>query len=339
MLPAYVLLDILKCLDRDRLEKIQVTNRAINGIIEHDFVTKPLRLLPDSVVMEAQVQNGKLLLSIRRGEHRQWTFYSNECFVPQSREWLDDSADDDCKHTYPIDVMRPFLNEKVLFKQVFVVVNDDTPDTTYNLDHIAALESISHVWSGQMLRITSALLEYKPGSFGLMFSNSAIMQCRILQLSGCCYIHYHQHDNGDFGHYSNMYAVPVIEYLWDTNGELAADMIREKTAFPKSETTIVLSTYSDEADSIFEAIRQEFLKSTSSCRLRVLMKVFHIPHNTDEDNLDFYLENAQTNEALQAKQITEQEIKEKLNLSWPKIPGADVQIYMESAWLLERFPL
>lgn len=69
------------------------------------------------------------------------------------------------------------------------------------------------------------------------------------------------------------------------------------------------------------------------------MKVFHIPHTTDEENLDFYLENAHTNEALQAKQITEKEIKEKLDLSWPKIPGADVNIYMESAWLLERFPL
>ncbi|KAI1714059.1 hypothetical protein Ddc_11623 [Ditylenchus destructor] len=351
MLPTDVLLDILKCMDRDELEKIQVTNRAINDMIKRDFAAQPLRLLPDSIVAEIIVRKGELLLSLHRDPFHKWFELTGEYFLPFMREWVhqDDIGirevemeeglwqESRCELFYPVFQMQRFLSENVRFSQVFIVVNSNTP-WVYNQNHIDMLESISHIWSDQRLRITCSP-KYEPEALDLMFSESSIMQCRYLQIMGCYFIHNDSHGHSDFRHHPNVFAVPVVEFNVHMNGDQIEHVIKERAAFSQSETIIVLSTTKNVASRIYVTLAQEFLKSTNPCRFRVILKTYNFRAFSieNQENLDFYLENAHTNEALQSKQITEQEIEENLYLQWPKSDDEMEERY--TLWLLERFPL
>lgn len=56
------------------------------------------------------------------------------------------------------------------------------------------------------------------------------------------------------------------------------------------------------------------MTSSVPCRLRIIIEVIFIYHNSLTENLDFRLENSGTKEVLQLNHITKQEAKQKLDV-------------------------
>ncbi|KAI1708280.1 hypothetical protein DdX_11960 [Ditylenchus destructor] len=82
MLPYWCLLDILKFLNRSHIERIQVTNRMLNNIVNQNFASYPLRIMPD-IVAHVQIENNELVKA----------FYPDNDTIFVIRVWLLDVFD------------------------------------------------------------------------------------------------------------------------------------------------------------------------------------------------------------------------------------------------------
>ncbi|KAI1706601.1 hypothetical protein Ddc_15232 [Ditylenchus destructor] len=288
MLPNYVLLDVLKCMRRKGLAKIQGTDQLINEFIKRDFASKPLHIFDDHTVDPTirRNENNELLFRFTRGP----TESTNaKCFVPSIQELQD--CEGECCHYYPIEEMRPFMAKYIRYTKVWIYIdNVDNSLPPYTPEQITVLESISHIWTGQTLMISDLFEDSVDYNLKEMLGNSAILQCHSLSLSKA-----------------------AIE------DEIKSDIITEleQCAYLYTIPVIYFSCPILENDI-------EFLTSSVPCSLRVIIEIllsgssslvqYDSLASSEREFFQFRLENNRTKEVLQLKQITKQEAKEKFNV-------------------------
>ncbi|KAI1704713.1 hypothetical protein DdX_14069 [Ditylenchus destructor] len=142
ILPAYVLLDILKCMNREELLKVQETTRVINDIIRQDFTSKPLRSYDEGCELVIERNNdNELRLQIRppNGRYAPTIPGCQECDHPET-------CRQQCpQHSHSIDEMRPFLADYIRYGRVTIHSGaQEFRLIPYSPEQVALLESISH---------------------------------------------------------------------------------------------------------------------------------------------------------------------------------------------------
>ncbi|KAI1729745.1 hypothetical protein Ddc_02405 [Ditylenchus destructor] len=324
MLSAYVLLDILKCMDCDGLEKIQITNRAINNIVKSEFSSKPLRLFDEDYFLSVEFMNGKLSVLIHRKP--------DEFFVPSRREWQKYDTSwrigriwsrfcvMEYSHGYPFDEMCPFLSKNVRFKYTII---EKLP--IYFSSCIFVVESFAHIWAGETLYISDHSLG-DVNSFSFMLNSTNMLQCRNLCLYGGLFFY----SNFDAIHYSPLFEMQTINFgSYIEEAFYMFHLIQIKAAYPHSNTTFVFTLYRDGLFDELEKIRKDFLESTNPCRLKI---IFHSEELT-EPLYDFRDKNSITGEALELKYITNMETRKIY-----KFDGLDVEYFhWPLVFSLERY--
>ncbi|KAI1707623.1 hypothetical protein Ddc_14718 [Ditylenchus destructor] len=314
MLPAYVLLDILKCMNREDLLKIQETTRVINDIIRHDFASKPLRLF--DVGSELRIQrneNNELRLRIRapNGRFAPTIPGCQECVQRPQR----------CpQHSHSIDEMRPFLANYMRYRRVEIHLwTQDFRITTYTPEQVTLLESISHIWRGQTLSFDHS----SRSSLQTILRNSTLLHCRRLEIY-CVY------SSELFRQHPNLYTVPIIYFSMCFTENHILDIIRKKSNFPQSETlfVIIAGLNPDVVQTTFETTIKEFLKSAYPCRLKMIIQTT-APSIGFTRSSYYRAENNRTKEVMELRCVTKAEVKDKfdVNISCPL--GYD-------AWIVER---
>ncbi|KAI1714073.1 hypothetical protein Ddc_11637 [Ditylenchus destructor] len=217
--------EILRFLNRKELVEIQETSRVMNNLIKKDFASKPLRIL-DDIILRVNIKEGDLLLSVCR---------KNSCFVLNTRQWQRHDYGrrnfylDTCEHFYPFEVIRPFLSEHLRFKRTHIAIGSDSH---YTPEHITLLESISHIWSEQKMKIRNVARSHHPqDSVGRIMNSSIIQQCRMLTIfdKDCA--------NRDLFQCANLYSLRVVDYTYPIDHN-----------------------------------RMMFLKSSSACRLQIIIQ-------------------------------------------------------------------
>ncbi|KAI1700067.1 hypothetical protein DdX_16932 [Ditylenchus destructor] len=260
-----------------------------------------------------RVLNGELLLQILQ---------NGASFVPQTREWQNHSKISECVNCYPTNIMMPFLRPSVRLNSVIFSIDDRHPFTPYTLDHITTLESISHVWSGQTMTVNDWSANDQT-SLSLILNSSAILKCRTLKV-------FDVNVRMDLLNNSSVYRLNEIDYQYLQTREQIVQIIKQKATNPKSDTIVVLYPDPDEPEEIvaaLEIIRKHFLESSDLCRLRVIVAIRS--DSKPPENLEFRIENIQTNEVLQATYSAKDDIK--INF--------EVTISRDQALILERFNL
>ncbi|KAI1708353.1 hypothetical protein Ddc_14382 [Ditylenchus destructor] len=310
MLPYWCLLDILKYLDRNYLERIQVTNRLLNDIVNREFVTHPLRVIPGT--MWVAIKNNELIIMCR----------TRCCLVPREwdldREWNRDHCFGGCKHFYPINVMRPFLCKNVRFKHTMIVINGKNSFSKYKTDHITSLEAISHIWAWKDLYIRDNS-DNDPSSQKLILSSSSVFQCRAL----------HVQDNKrriEILQNPDIYSLNALDLHGTISDsemlQIVQQFVKQKASYPHSDTTLVFYGSTESIAAVVKMLKQEFLTSEDRCRLRLIMKIMSL-----KDFSDFRLENSRTNEVLELKGISHKQANDEFN----------VDITYGPALLLDRY--
>ncbi|KAI1714055.1 hypothetical protein Ddc_11618 [Ditylenchus destructor] len=288
------------------------TTQVINEIIKRDFASKPLLLLDETIV--PKIRNDYLQLC------RPHLFFN-----PTLSEWQYCDHDEECEHSYPLDEMRPFLANYIRFRKVRIHIDDlDLP--FYTPEQVTLLESISHIWSGQVLTIMDHW-DYNNESIKRIFENSNIVQCRSLMYWKNSGVLSRNAPLMDIHRCSHLYTLHAIYITWIRMESNILNLTHFKTAYPQSDTIFVISKghsrfHSFESDDFismhdaFETIKKEFATSSTSCRLRVIIEImfsssiFSLP-----ENFEFRLENNRTKEVLQLKRITKQEAKEQFDVA------------------------
>ncbi|KAI1704994.1 hypothetical protein DdX_13925 [Ditylenchus destructor] len=310
MIPYWCLLDILKFQNRNELERIQVTNRLLNNIVNKYFATYPLRVFPETMV-HVQIRNGNFGLSFRK-------FRVGTCFMLDSRTWTHNNCAQECEHFYPFEVVRLFLCKNVRFKQAELYINDHHISKRYSACHIATLESISHVWAKKDLFIHD-FSEKDPSSQSLILNSSSILQCRTL----------HVRDDRrriQVLQYPNVYSL----YALNTFGSVGSretlpftqQLIEQKALHRNSDTIFVFFAVKESVNKAVEFIKQNFFTSQDYCRLRLIITTFSPNHISE-----FREMNHRTNEVLELKHLSNEQA-EKFNIR---------PFYDSGAMMIERY--
>ncbi|KAI1711277.1 hypothetical protein Ddc_12974 [Ditylenchus destructor] len=343
-LPAHILLDILKCMNRDALDKIHETTRLINDIIKRDFASKPLRIIDENTeLIIRRDENNVLLLKLTR------PFQSRKCLVPIIPGWQScDQYREECEHSYPIDEMRPFLGTYMRFRKAIIEIDEgDVGLPSYSPEQVTLLESMSHIWSGQVLTIRECSAN-SIESLKRMFGSCVILQCRSLMYKKSFHVHSNDPDEDmtsslmETHTCSKLNTLHTIYYSWPMKAKDLVSLTRYKAAHPQSDTVLViLGRYRLNSHSTLDAletIKKEFSSSSVPCMLRTIIEfVYRGGTNILPENLDFHLENSQTKEVLQLRDITKQEAKEKFDVVLFKYASNFESCVAGRALILERF--
>ncbi|KAI1706604.1 hypothetical protein Ddc_15235 [Ditylenchus destructor] len=306
MLPKEVLLDVLKCMRRKGLAKIQDTAQLINNIIKRDFASKPLHIFDDTAYLTIRRnENNELLV----GFLRETTDSTNaKCFVPSIQGLQDCDTEGECGHCYPIDEMRPFLANYIRYTEVNIEIdNVDNGLPPYTPEQITVLESISHIWTGQMLRIYDYFDNSIDYNLKGMLGSSAILQCHSLKLWKCP-----DEDETmsgiitDLQQCSYLYTIPVIYFSCPILENDILRLIHYKAAYPQSDTTLVMY------DGYISELNDDWLHWMLGA-------------------LDTIKENNRTKEVLQLKQITTQEAEEKFDVFLEEKPDEEDEDFQDDA--------
>ncbi|KAI1703839.1 hypothetical protein Ddc_16387 [Ditylenchus destructor] len=295
MIPYWCLMDILKCLNRNDLERIQLTNRTLNDIVNQEFSTHPLRDMA-GVTVCVLIENNEFVISIREYDH---SCVYGRCFVPQARSY--DFCGQDCDHFYPLNAMRPFLRENVRFRFTDISISDRNNFTPYTPDHISDLESIAHIWAGKHLYIYD-LSKNDSSSLSLILESTSVLQCRTL----------HIEDNQkriQVLQNPNIYSLYAIDLslTCSFSDNKILQLVQQKESYPESNTMFGIDSDKEDVDDAMESIKLSFLASENCCRFRFIIKAFDA-----EDIVEFRLENSRTNEVLELKIINFPEGKRAL---------------------------
>ncbi|KAI1715983.1 hypothetical protein Ddc_10750 [Ditylenchus destructor] len=108
----------------------------LNNIVNQNFAFHPLRIMPE-IVAHLQIENSELVVMIRKHD-------SVYCLAPNARKWNICSIG--CDRFHSVNVMRTFLRPNVRFRFAVISINESNTFTPYTTEHIATLESISHIW-------------------------------------------------------------------------------------------------------------------------------------------------------------------------------------------------
>ncbi|KAI1733227.1 hypothetical protein Ddc_02143 [Ditylenchus destructor] len=306
MLPVYVLLDILRCMNRHELHKIQETSRAINSIVKSEFASKPLRLLGKGYWMIFHIENGTLLLSLRGPG--QW-------FDVSSKGWQ--KYRENIQPKYPLDEIRPFLPNWLRFK--YTQIKPDlwyTNSGPYSLDHILAMESIAHIWRGQMLAIY--LSDSDANSLSLMLSSSNLLQCSNLIM---CESEYGRNYGLKALEHSAIYNLRAVLLRRSMIADDIMCVTQRKSAYPQSDTVFVFYQERHELINAVDKICKEFLKSPNPCRLKMIICTetefgdwLYTP-----GNVVLRTKNRRTAEVLELKRISNADVINKFDINLVEI--------------------
>ncbi|KAI1704432.1 hypothetical protein DdX_14300 [Ditylenchus destructor] len=299
MLPADVLLDILRCMSRNTLDKIQETNQAINNIVSTEFASKPCRLLGEEYCLEIHIKTGKLLLWIYKND----TLNDRECFVPSSRGWQKCDKEDDepwCRrHRYTLDEMRQYLPEYVRFRTTRIFIEQGEH---YTPNHISAIKSIAHVWSEQTLTLDD-FSDSDTNILSSILNNFDVLQCRVLRLN--------DGKKMFFGlDVSQHPALNKLKAIFFCSPFLKADdmasLTQKKAICAESDTIFLVAYKYDDLIHAVEAARKEFMESIKPCRLKMMihtdesLEVCFASFHTGQ-TIEFCVKNNRTNEVLEFK--------------------------------------
>ncbi|KAI1725204.1 hypothetical protein Ddc_06494 [Ditylenchus destructor] len=294
----YLFVNILASFSRNELGVVSEVNRPLRQIVQHNFSSKPYRVLSDALLKIERMQ--RIVVSLQRtvenefnGEDEPNGELPPMSFNPNTTQWQHGEM------FVNVNAMRrhfaPFLRVQlvVFFCRQF----------TYTANDLTALASISHVWSGRYLSL-AANLETEDNlrrivltSVRCILSNGLIYSARSLDLYGATpFVSLHD--------YPKIYATDVIllkvyRYGIPFNTEILLDLIQHKAQFPKSNTVFVVDnmSFSTELSQIIDAIRQNFSSASKPCSFKLITI----------DNLEskeFRIQNEKTKEVLQLKSIT-----------------------------------
>ncbi|KAI1690849.1 hypothetical protein DdX_22265 [Ditylenchus destructor] len=260
----------------------------LNDIINHDFGTRPIRLISDIGIRVLLKEEG-LVISICK---------DHSCFVINTREWIDHPHMMECEHFAPINEMRPFLCKNVRFG--YANITTSKPFSTvapYKLEYIATLESISHVWTAKHLGIYDNSSN-DMSCLKMMLESPSLFQCRILRISD-------RKKRFEILNQPILYTLYGIVFgkMFD-HFDMCA-LFKQKTSFPNSDTIFAFEILMANIDSALETIKQEYLSSKECCRLRFIISVY-----SPNLILDFCLMNTHTNEVLELKHISKNQANE-----------------------------
>ncbi|KAI1703842.1 lectin c-type domain-containing protein [Ditylenchus destructor] len=240
----------------------------------------------------------------------------NRCFQPYIKKWAyckNGYCTGNCVHFFSIDEMRPFLSKNVRFGSVDICIADDKPSSPNTSDHIATLESISHIWAMKNLNIVD-VSRNESNFLNLVLGSPSVLQCHTLYIS-------HDRKRIQMPQNPNIYSLYAINLRnwrrFNEFGSFKSDEILQlalqKASSPHSDTIFVLEETQKTVVAAMELIQQNFMTSEDCCRLRIIIEINPLDNLStnmfvSEDVPEFCLQNTRTKEVLQLKHTSKKEL-------------------------------
>ncbi|KAI1712429.1 hypothetical protein DdX_09514 [Ditylenchus destructor] len=301
-----LLSDVFKFFNREELEILEITSRSVLAIVKQDYPVKPFRVFSGLNIYIGTKINLTVILWNKFA--RLFQDFSN---IAQFKAKQHDYANSGKCLDFPIDEVRPFLGQTIRFE----VTNIFLHHSRTNSQHIADIESVSHLWSGQYVCINGDYCQFQMPivptlihDCDLIFRSSVIINsCRKLRI---------QNINIVFKSYPNLYNLEIVEFSlledFDISPVNFVGFV-EEIGHHKSNTTVLFHTVSESQEKQFvEQIRQTFLTTREPLKFKAILVTHSSPNVAGfngESKLKLPVEyvNGYTNGTLQMRSIKGQE--------------------------------
>lgn len=139
-----ILINALKFLNRDELERISPNSHFLNAIVKSQFSSSPFRVI-DSFLNIQQNQSGDLELSLWKNNDNFHSIYDALYLNPSNRQWVETFR----FLNFSFLEFKTFLNKSVRITDTFISIYS----TPYKNEDIENLEEIASIWTGLHLEL------------------------------------------------------------------------------------------------------------------------------------------------------------------------------------------
>ncbi|KAI1723539.1 hypothetical protein DdX_03700 [Ditylenchus destructor] len=291
--------EMFRFLNRDELDYVSRTCRFTHAIINRHFSVKPYRYLRHTMLVAHRDSSG-LTLHLEKWLEDDSGFsgyiYFNYAFL--QREWLPFDL-----RRYHLEILRPFFSEHLRIEFVKISIEGHP----FAPDEVAALASVSHIWAGQIMKITgysdvdegAQNFMFKP--VDLFFTTPNLLGCRQMTLTDVAF--FTPLKSYPIVFTLNVVVVEMFEAY--VSHQIILDFIECKKSHPQSDTTLVLDIYRlMDVSILVNEFKKNFLSDSCTGSFRILFA-----NNTKYDIYDneFSLRNPNTDEVLQLRKISRNE--------------------------------
>ncbi|KAI1691013.1 hypothetical protein DdX_22157 [Ditylenchus destructor] len=261
--PPFVL-DVLRYLNRDQLERSSIVSRPLKNFIEQHLNMKPYRVFD-----RLWIRGGTYAL-----EHK-GVYFETHCHPRRNnysvQQFLNGQKSNplypSCSY-YSFEKMRPYLNPTV---RIYVTVIRVCGDFTYSPKHIAEMESIAYLWRYDEIFIRDA---DKYGNrivaehFQPILDSLTILQCRNLIMDNAHF---------SFKDYKMLYAVRVIHINY-FDEEIDLNSWAQFLEQPRIKPVVVLEgLHRGSIDNILNRLSEAFSSAVSPNALKIMFREVVVP--------------------------------------------------------------
>ncbi|KAI1723099.1 hypothetical protein Ddc_07294 [Ditylenchus destructor] len=285
--------------NRNELDYLTLSCRFIHAIISRHFSAKPYRYLRHAMLVAHRDSSG-LTLHLEKWLEDDSSvsgyIYFNYAFL--QREWLPFDL-----QRYQLEILRPFFGEHLRIEFVKISIEGHP----FAPEEVSTLASISHIWDGQILKISGYSDIDEDGQnfmfnpVDLFFTTPNFLGCRQVTLTDVAF--FTPLKNYPIVFTLNVVVVEMFEHV--VSHQMIMDFIECKKSHPQSDTTLVLDIYRlTDVSILVNEFKKKFLSDSSTGAFRILFA-----NNSKYDIYDdeFSLKNTNTDEVLQLRKISRNE--------------------------------
>ncbi|KAI1731290.1 hypothetical protein Ddc_00096 [Ditylenchus destructor] len=279
-----LMMNILRNFSRDDLEIVSISTRLASKIVEKEFTAYPCRSF-DELCIRATYPISDLELCLSNSHVQLLPDRSNIAEFKSRNGGNMHDID-----YFGFDEMLPFVGKSIRFKKTTIYLMSDARITP---QHIAQIESISHLWADQSLTIERFPFHTTPGIMQdcslILNSLAAIQPCRRLRLRDLAL---------PFSEYHNLYSLKIVEFC--PMGTAIPDnhvlSFIEGIGKCRSKTLTVWFLYPTYLRTHITKIREAFM----AAREPISFEVFFVQKSIDDTSIaGFRDENLSTKEVLE----------------------------------------
>ncbi|KAI1698210.1 hypothetical protein Ddc_19238 [Ditylenchus destructor] len=275
--PPFVL-DVLRYLNRDQLERFSIVCRPLKNLIERYFHSKPYR-----VFERLQICGGSYALV---HNNVQWHPNRDDYSVQQ---FLDGQESNYGNKYYSSAEMLPYLGPTVRIE--YISIDDLIADEDYNPKHIAEMESIAHLWRDGVIYILNGDQICAEG-FQPILNSPTVLQCREL------HIDFDDNANFSFKDYKVLYSVKMMDITY-INKKTDPNIWPQFLEQPGAKPVVVLKGLHRECvNKILDQLTKDFFSAVSPNTYQITFE------DVDEPLTVFREMNYRSREKLELKRYT-----------------------------------
>ncbi|KAI1710949.1 hypothetical protein Ddc_13147 [Ditylenchus destructor] len=279
--------DVLYYLNRDQLERFSIVCRPMKNFVEKYFQSKPYRVFDD-----LWIRGGKCAL---RHNFVQWRpnreDYSVQQFLDTQKCSIDESKDKYGIYAYySFAEMRPYLSPTVRIKNTVLFT---AGDSFYSPEHIAEIESMTHLWRDGSICILTDGDDSLKGAEGFQpfLDSPTILKCARLELPK---------PNFPYKDYKVLYSAKVIESCYgdEENSPINPDYWPEFLEQPGIKPIVVFQFFGrGNIDCLLDRLKEAFSSATLPNAFRIVFLLMYY----DDPLIVFQATNETSGEKLELK--------------------------------------